>query len=240
MSLSPFTRHKILFEDSEIIAIEKPDGVLSHPNSNGQKNTCSFNGQYDPQNRIFKTSGGNLWLLHRLDQDTSGVLLAAKSKQGATFIRKFFENRKITKKYIALVTRKIMPQTGVWRDLLIEKRERGTVRAFAAQNGKPNAFLNYKLKKFFFRSNLSLVEFNLLTGKTHQIRVQASSRGHFVAGDRVYGNFSLNKLWKQTMSLKRLFLHSYFLSFPHPKNGKTVEINCPIPATLEETLSKLL
>lgn len=132
-----------------------------------------------------------------------------------------------------------MPAHGIWRDSLVEQRSGGGVRVAVNFAGKPNAFLNYKMKTYYPKYNLSLLEIELLTGKTHQIRVQSTYRGHPVAGDRVYGNFTFNKELKTSLGLNRMFLHAGKLSLPHPTSGKTLTIEAPLPDDLEDCLFRI-
>ena len=252
-SPSPFTQCPVLFEDTDLLVINKPEGVLSHPNPGTKGPVCAFEGAYDLGDRRFQTPQGPIWLIHRLDQDTSGVLLAVKNKKSANACRNSFEKREVKKNYIALVSRRPMPAQGIWRDALMERRSGGGVRAAINPSGRPaskagrgspvfagrpNAFLNYKMKESFPKFNLALLEIELLTGKTHQIRVQSAYRGHPVAGDRVYGNFTLNKELRQSLDLRRLFLHAWRLTLPHPTSGKLLTIESPLPEELEECLVK--
>lgn len=239
MAQSLFTRCPILFEDISILVIHKPEGVLSHPNSETPKTVCAFEGPYDFRERRFETPHGPLWLIHRLDQDTSGILLAAKNKKSAEICRENFEKGAVTKNYLALVSRKPMPPRGKWRDALFEKKAGEKIRASIAPSQKPNAFLSYVLKEYFPRQNLSLLNITLLTGKTHQIRVQTAYHGHPVAGDRIYGNFGLNKNLRQAFNLHRLFLHAWELILPHPLTKKILEIRAPLPHDLEASLGSM-
>jgi RluA family pseudouridine synthase len=236
MTAPSFTRCPILFEDADLIVVDKPGGVLSHPNPGTQGSACAFEGAYDLGDRRFQTPQGPVWLVHRLDQDTSGVLLAAKNKKSVAACRNAFEERSVKKSYIALVSRRPMPAQGIWRDALTERRTGGGVRTAINPSGRPNAFLNYKMKESFPKFNLSLLEIELLTGKTHQIRVQSAYHDHPVAGDRVYGNFTLNKELRQALDLRRLFLHAWRLILPHPTSGKLLTIESPLPEDLENCL----
>jgi len=236
MSSVFFTRYPILFEDADLLIIDKPEGVLSHPNPGKQSPSCSFEGPYDLGERLFQTPAGPLWLIHRLDQDTSGALLAAKNKRSAAACRESFEKGAVKKNYLALVSRRPMPPQGKWRDALVERRAGGGLRVAVYPSGRPNAFLNYRLKEYFQKLNLSLLEVELLTGKTHQIRVQSTYRGHPIVGDRVYGNFTLNKEMREALGLRRLFLHAWRLAFPHPSTGKPVVAEAPLPEELEDCL----
>jgi len=239
MTPSPFTQCPVLFEDADLIVVDKPEGVLSHPNPGSKGTSSAFEGPYDLGERKFQTPQGPVWLIHRLDQDTSGILLAAKNKKSVAACRKAFEDRQVKKYYLALVSRRPMPPHGIWRDTLMEQRSGGTLRSAINYAGKPNAFLNYKMKEFFPKLNLSLVEIDLLTGKTHQIRVQSAYRGHPVAGDRVYGNFTLNKELKAALGLHRMFLHAKRLVIPHPASGKTLTIESSLPEDLENCLLRI-
>ena len=229
-----FTRHPIVFEDAELIVIEKPEGVLSHPNPGGRNSVCAFEGTYDLSERRFDTPQGPVWLIHRLDQDTSGVLLAAKNKKSAEACRMAFEKKEVEKNYLALVSRKPMPPHGKWRDSLTERRAGSGIRAMVSRSGQPNALLSYQMKELYPKLNLALLEIKLVTGKTHQIRVQSAYRGHPVAGDRIYGNFTLNKELKAALDLQRMFLHASRLIFPHPTSGKLLTIESPLPEDLED------
>jgi len=237
MTNSPFTKCPVLFEDADVLAIDKPEGVLSHPNPGAKSPIAAFEGPYEPGERRFQTPQGPLWLIHRLDQDTSGVLLAVKNKKSAAACRHAFEEREVKKLYTALVSRRPMPAQSLWRDSLMEQRSPGATRSMINYAGKPNAFLKYRMKEFFQKFNISLLEIELLTGKTHQIRVQAAYRGHPVAGDRIYGNFSFNKEIKAALDLQRMFLHATRLVLPHPASGKPLAIEAPLPEDLERCLA---
>ncbi len=234
-----FTRHPIVFEDAELIVIEKPEGVLSHPNPGGRNSVCAFEGTYDLSERRFDTPQGPVWLIHRLDQDTSGVLLAAKNKKSAEACRMAFEKKEVEKNYLALVSRKPMPPHGKWRDSLTERRAGSGIRAMVSRSGQPNALLSYQMKELYPKLNLALLEIKLVTGKTHQIRVQSAYHGHPVAGDRLYGNFGLNKELRQALGLRRLFLHAWRLILKHPSQQEVLEITAPLPEELEQSLLRV-
>lgn len=237
MKSNPQTRCPVVFEDEELLIINKPEGVLSHPNPGNKNQSAAFEGAYDFSERRFDAPAGRLWLIHRLDQDTSGILLAAKTPKSAAICRDYFEKKDVKKDYLALVSRKPMPAQGKWRDTLIEKHAPGSVRVMISRSGAPNSFLSYKMREFFPKWNLALLEIQLLTGKTHQIRVQSVYHGHPVAGDRVYGNFGLNKELRQKIGLRRLFLHAWRLTFKHPVSGQLLEIESLLPEDLEECLA---
>lgn len=239
MAAPLLTRCPVLLDDGALLAIAKPDGVLSHPNPTGPRSACAFEGSYDPVSRRFDGPAGPIWLVHRLDQDTSGVLLGARREQVASACRALFEQRLIHKSYVALVQGLPRPAQGRWLDRLIKREGKGAVRAAVARGGSSNAELSFRVGRNFPRAQCCLLQVILVTGRTHQVRVQAASRGHPVAGDRVYGNFGWNRELRVRPGLRRLFLHATKLEFPHPSDGKPVRIECPLPEELSAALAAL-
>lgn len=238
MAASPLTRHNILYEDDHLIIIHKPSGILSHPNHPGKGPITAFEGTYNPGERCFQTPVGPLWLLHRLDQEASGILLAAKTKEATAACRGAFERKEVEKDYLVLVSRRPIPPKGKWMDFLSEKKLSGGIKVSVARGPKPNAILHYVQKEYFPKFNLALLEIRLITGKTHQIRVQSVYHGHPVAGDRVYGNFAFNKELRDALGLRRLFLHAWRLVIKHPVKNSILEIEAPLPEELEQCLLK--
>jgi len=240
---SKVTACRVLYEDAHVIAVHKPAGVLSHPNNPRwvPGHNCAFEGTYEFADRRFETPHGVLWLIHRLDQDASGVLLAAKDRESMQKMRKIFEDNRIEKDYVVLLAGVIRPAKGTWRDALEEKRIDGKIRASVLKSGKPNSELHYSAKENFVYAGepLTLVQIQLVSGRTHQIRVQSAYRGMPVAGDDIYGRFTLNRRLKKDGILKRLFLHAFRLSFHHPTTGRKLEILDPLPEDLESALGKL-
>lgn len=241
MSSPRATIHPVLYEDKYFIAVHKPPGILSHPNSGRQDAQAVFKGEYDFADRRFETPAGPLWLVHRLDQNASGVLLAAKDRTSLKSLRKLFEEFGIQKDYVVLLAGVLRPAKGTWRDHLEESRHQGKVRARVLKSGKPNAELRYEVKDTLVHAGepLSLVQIRLISGRTHQIRAQAAYRGIPVAGDEIYGRFTLNKRLRKEAELKRLFLHAFRLAFPHPATGKNMEITDLLPEDLDQVLSRL-
>jgi RluA family pseudouridine synthase len=234
------TQCPILHRDRFIVVINKPAGVLSHPNSArlDPKNRAAFEGKYDLDRRCFDGPAGKVWLIHRLDQDTSGALLAALDEKTAERCRALFEEDAIQKHYLALV-RGSLPPKGTWLDHLGTARAGGSVRTQVIKGRPPNAELRYEIKAHHAQERLSLLDIHLITGKTHQIRVQATSRQHPLAGDDVYGDFSMNKLLRQSLGLKRLALHAHRLEFKHPASGLKTVIEAPVPEDLAGVFNAL-
>ncbi|MCB1277080.1 RluA family pseudouridine synthase [Prosthecobacter sp.] len=227
------THCEVLHEDRFLIVVNKPHGVLSHPNSKaGKPQMAAFEGSYDHDRRSFKTPGGNVWLIHRLDQDTSGVLLGAKDERTAAACRESFEAEQVRKTYLALCIGGGLKSEGVWLDHLITSHERHQVRTSVRHGPRPNAEAHYRLIEHSAVHRLSLVQIELITGKTHQIRVQAASRRLPLVGDDVYGSFDLNRKLRQSLGAKRLFLHAHELRLKHPASGQMLSVKAPPPPDL--------
>lgn len=241
----PATRCHILYDAHDILVVDKPEGVLSHPNQQGSgprsssKDRCSFEGRYDFEERAFETSEGKIWLIHRLDQDTSGALLAARTSVMAQKCRLLFEEEKIQKQYIALTAGRVTPPRGRWYDTINVQKQKNKVRSRVTQSGNPNAKLRYEVERFYGKFALSLMKIELLTGKTHQIRVQSAFRHHPIAGDEIYGNFQLNRMLRRELGLRRLFLHAARLEMKHPATQEILSIEAPLPLKLRSVLEAL-
>ncbi len=231
----------ILFEDRHLLVIDKPHGVLSHPNPKdpiGDKAPrCAFEGRYDFDAKCFHSPAGLIWLIHRLDQDTSGVLLAAKDAASANACRRAFEEDQVRKTYLALVRGGGFKPEGVWLDHLTTQRQKNKVRTTVDKTRRPNAESRFKLLGYSEAQRLSLLEISLVTGKTHQIRVQSASRQHPLAGDDVYGDFEMNRRLRKDLGLKRLFLHAAQLQVLHPATKQVLTIDAPLPQALKEPLA---
>jgi 23S rRNA pseudouridine955/2504/2580 synthase len=232
------TRCDILHEDRFLIVVNKPHGVLSHPNPKaGKPQPAAFEGSYDQDRRCFKTSAGMVWLLHRLDQDTSGVLLGAKDEKTAAACRAAFEAELVDKKYLALCSGSATKPAGVWLDHLLTAHASHQVRTTVRHGARPNAESKYRVIEANALNRVVLLEVELITGKTHQIRVQAASRQLPLVGDDVYGSFDLNRKLKKSIQAKRLFLHAHELSLKHPASGQSLTIKAPLPSDLKAVLA---
>lgn len=244
MNPNLFTKCPVLFEDDTLIVVNKPSGALSHPNRTHPLSTkkppaCAYEGHYDFGNRKFTGPGGPLWLIHRLDQDASGALLAAKNEFAARRCRFLFEHYEVQRSYLSLIVRQPEPQQGKWRDRLSEEKRKKFIRALVESRGRPNAELIYQVKKYFPAYRLSLIQFDLVTGKTHQIRIQAAHHGHPIAGDDIYGDFKLNRRLRKSIGLRRLFLHAFHLKLKHPASDQKVDVQAPLPEELERCLAQM-
>ena len=231
---APAREFPVLFEDDHLLAIDKPAGVAVHGGSGVSFGVIEQLRQARPQARFLE-------LVHRLDRDTSGILLLAKKRSALTNLQDQFRERETGKTYLALVqghwaaNRKVI-DTALHKYLLPDGERRVKVVA----KDHPEAMPSVSLVKVRQRlpaqpalglPELSLLEVTIKTGRTHQIRVHMASSGHPIAGDDKYGDFELNKVLQKQV-LKRMFLHAWRLQFNHPLTGERHELLCPLPPEL--------
>ena len=228
---APAREFPILLEDEQLIAVDKPAGVAVHGGSG-----VSFG--VIVQLRLARQYGqpGGLRLLelvHRLDRETSGILLLAKKRGALKHLQDQFRERATGKTYLALVlgdwpaARKVI-DAPLHKYLLADGERR--VKVVAA--GDPDGMRAITLVKVRERlAGFTLLEVTIKTGRTHQIRVHLASQGHPIAGDDKYGDFERNKTL-QKQGLRRMFLHAWRLQFSHPASGERVELHAPLPPEL--------
>ena len=197
----------ILYEDNHIIVVVKPYNVLSQGDSTGDISIMDMIKSYIKE-KYNKPGNVYLGLVHRLDRPVGGIMVFAKSSKAASRLCKAFNEHKIVKKYLAIVHGKV-DKKGELKDL-IEKGKDG--KSFVSPNGK-EAILDYELIEYNKENDCSLVSISLKTGRHHQIRVQFSSRGHYLLGDQRYG----------IQDNKQISLFSYYLSFTHPVTKEVME-----------------
>ena len=227
----------ILFEDDFLLAIDKPAGVAVHGGSG-----VSFG--VIEQLRMARPEADFLELVHRLDRETSGVLLIAKRRMALKLLQEQFRERETDKVYLALVK-------GAWPanqrviDKALHKYEapNGERRVKVVANDYPDGLRSItlvKVKDTFADGRFTLLEVTIKTGRTHQIRVHLADAGYPIAGDDKYGDFDLNKALQKTSpdapSLKRMFLHAASLKFNHPKLRKVVHLQAALPPELAQFL----
>jgi 23S rRNA pseudouridine955/2504/2580 synthase len=229
---APARDFSILFEDDCLIAIDKPSGVAVHGGSG-----VSFG--VIEQMRMARPQAKFLELVHRLDRDTSGILLIAKKRSALTNLQNQFRERETGKTYLALVARrwpanKKVLDKPLFKYLLPDGEKRVKVVSRDDPNGMPSVTL-VKVRDSASTA-FSLLEVTIKTGRTHQIRVHLASEGFPIVGDDKYGNFELNKSLLRTGKLpvlKRMFLHAWRLQFNHPVSGERIEIMAQLPSELE-------
>ena len=197
----------VLYEDNHVIVVVKPFNVLSQGDSTGDVSIMDITKDYIKK-KYHKPGNVYLGLVHRLDRPVGGIMVFARSSKAASRLTKAFQEHSITKKYLAIVHGKLEGK-GEWVDK-IEKGKDGN--SFISPNGK-EAILEYEVLDYDEEDDCTLVSILLKTGRHHQIRVQFSSRGHYLIGDQRYG--VLDKM--------QICLFSYYLSFTHPVSKEVLE-----------------
>ncbi len=202
---------RILYEDSHLIVIDKPNGLLSVAASFEKEKTAHaiLKNHYRPR---------KIYVVHRLDQDTSGIMLFAFSDKAYEKLKKTFEEHDIEREYIAILEGRINETKGQWESYLYEDENYKVHETLDPDLGRL-AITHFEVvdtNKYY-----SLVKFKLETGRKNQIRVQCKAAGHSVVGDIKYGAIS--------NPLRRLCLHAQRLSFKHPITGKEMDFASPVP-----------
>jgi 23S rRNA pseudouridine955/2504/2580 synthase len=228
---APAREFPILLEDDHVLAIDKPAGVAVHGGSGVSFGVIEQLRQARPAAKLLE-------LVHRLDRETSGILLVAKKRSALTKLQDQFRDRETGKTYLALVTgawpanKKVIDQP-LHKYLQADGERRVKVVGKDDPDGMRAISLVKVQEKF---RDFTLLEVTIKTGRTHQIRVHLASAGHPIAGDDKYGVFELNKtLAKQ--GLKRMFLHAWRLQFDHPATGERVALLAPLPAELQNFIA---
>lgn len=225
----PARDFETVFEDDAMIVLDKPAGVAVHGGSGVSFGVIEQLRRARPQAKLLE-------LAHRLDRETSGLLIVAKKRSALTRLHDLFRDGGISKRYLALVK-------GRWINRLQHVRlplhkyltPEGERRVSVADEGKDAHSIVRLVARW---RNFSLVEVELKTGRTHQIRVHLAHLGFPLAGDDKYGDFSLNKDL-QKAGLKRMFLHAAKLALPHPLSGEPLAFEAPMPSELRGFLERL-
>jgi 23S rRNA pseudouridine955/2504/2580 synthase len=229
---------RVLHEDGDVLAVDKPAGLAAHPGTGIEGATlvemarAYLRVPEDLPPTEFRPSPA-----HRLDRDTSGVVLVAKTRRAMVRLGEIFTSGEgVEKTYLALAKGK-MPKDAGTIDLPLSEHEQ-TARSKAARG------VNFQEALTRWRVVSSMKEATLLTvrietGRTHQIRRHLEAVGHPVAGDRRYGDFAWNRAARQRWGLRRMFLHAWRLTLPHPVTDAPLRLEAELPAELAEALSRM-
>ena len=232
---APAREFEIVFEDEHLLAIAKPSGVAVHGGSGVAFGVIE-------QLRRARPAAKFLELVHRLDKETSGVLLLAKKRSALLALQDQFRNRDTDKRYAALVI-------GAWPankkviDVALHKTldaqgERHVLPVAADHADGRRAITLVKVAKSF--AGFTLLDVTLKTGRTHQIRVHLASEGHAIVGDPKYGDFALNRqMARGEHRFARMFLHARQLAFEHPASGERLTLAAPLPADCQSLIEQL-
>ncbi len=248
-SLKPYDyKLNIIYEDNDLLVIDKSPGISIHPGAGNYDNTIV--------NALMKYCGKSLsnigdelrpGIVHRIDKDTSGLIVVAKNNNTHEHLSNQFNKHTIKRIYVALIWGKLRPQTGTIETLITRSSKNRQLMEVGYNKGK-KAITNYKTLEIFENKNsptLSLVECRLKTGRTHQIRVHMSHKGNNILGDKKYkknfkkiNNINLD-LERMILNLDRQFLHAKVLGFVHPKSGEELQFTSNLPHGLEKILKIL-
>lgn len=220
---------RVLYEDEHLAVLDKPSGLAVHGGSGVSVGLIEALRELRPHSPFLE-------LAHRLDRDTSGCLLIAKSRNALVRLHELLREGGVDKRYLALLR-------GAWRggvrhvDVALEKNRpaAGERRVEVGDEGKESASDFTPREKF---PGVTLAEIRLFTGRMHQARVHAAHIGHPIAGDDKYGDRDFNQAMKG-LGLARLFLHAARLSFRHPLSGRKMQIEAPLPVDLKRVIEKL-
>ena len=218
---------KIVYEDPDLLVVDKPQGLVVHPCQSTKSGTL-VNGLLAKVKDLSGINGKlRPGIVHRLDKNTSGLMLVAKNDFAHVELAKMIKEKSVKRKYLALLDGIVWENSGHIENFLA--RDPKNRKKYAVSATGKLAISNFVVKKRY--ENCSLVEFSLVTGRTHQIRVHSAFIGHPVVGDELYG--------KAVKGLRGQLLHSYSLEFRHPRTGEEIKFLSPLPDYFENYIAKL-
>ena len=233
---------KIIYEDDNVLVVDKPAGISVYPDDNASQKNGTYQSTYigaliEKYPELKNTGEAPRYgIAHRLDKDTSGVLLVAKTNESLIFLQNQFINRRVDKKYVCLVEGDIKEDTAEINTLIgrspQDPRKQKAYPLSEAKTGRREAISEYKVLQRF--EEYTLLEVQIKTGRKHQIRCHLSYLQHPIAGDKLYGF----KNSPTPDGLTRQFLHASYLKIQLP-NGKTEEFKSDLPEELQKTLKIL-
>ena len=223
---------EIIYQDDDIIVVNKPKGMVVHP-ANGNPDGTLVNSLMAICKDSLSGIGGEIrpGIVHRLDKDTSGVLVVAKNDKAHINLSNQIKNHEVEKTYIALV-RGIVKENEATINMPIGRNKNDRKKMAVEKDGK-EAITNFKVLERYPKDNCTLLEVKIETGRTHQIRVHLSHIGYPVIGDEVYSN------GKNKWGIKGQCLHAKKLKFKHPITGKEMEFEAELPDYFKEVLRQL-
>jgi 23S rRNA pseudouridine1911/1915/1917 synthase len=231
----------IVYEDSDLLVVDKPAGMVAHP-APGHVHGTLVNALLG-HNPGLAAMGGpeRAGVVHRLDRDTSGLLLVAKTMPAFEALQRQFKTRRVQKTYLALVDGAVnVPEGRIEAPIGRDPAHRQRMAVVSETRGGRRSVTLFRVLKHYGtrtgqqRHEVTLLELDLLTGRTHQIRVHLAFLKHPVVGDRVYGQR------RPAVHCPRQFLHAMRLSFKQPETGVNIVVEAPLPLDLQNVLGKLV
>jgi 23S rRNA pseudouridine1911/1915/1917 synthase len=230
---NPAVPFEVLYEDADLLVINKPPGVVVHPGAGHQDDTLvsGLLAAYPDMAADVNAETFRPGIVHRLDKDTSGVLVVARSESVRLALAAQLASRHMARTYLALARGTVSNDEGII-EAPIGRSLRDPTKMAVRQAGRSARTRYTVLERYSSPVDLSYLQVELDTGRTHQIRVHLQAIGHPVAGDTRYGG-SLGGL-----GLRRPFLHAWRLAFTQPESGAAIEITAPLPPDLTDVLAK--
>jgi 23S rRNA pseudouridine955/2504/2580 synthase len=235
---APRVTFRVLHEDDHLLAVDKPAGLAAHPGTGiagptlVEEARAYLRTSADLPPTEFRPSPA-----HRLDRDTSGVVLVAKTRKAMARLTEIFTSGEGVRKTYLCVAKGKMPRPGGVIDIPLSEHEQTTRSKGRRGVNMQEALTRYRVHAAM--KEASLLELRIETGRTHQIRRHLQAVGHPVAGDRRYGDFPFNRLAKTRWGLSRMFLHAWKLELPHPAGGPPLALEAPLPAELVAALGRM-
>ena len=218
----------IVYEDDDIIIVNKPSGMVVHP-GNGNKDHTLVNALKSYTDKLSDINGERLGIVHRIDKDTSGLIIVAKTNKAHEILGQYFKEQSINREYIALLCG-IFPHDTATIDAPIGRDEKNRLRMTVTPNNSKRAVTHLEVLKRY-KAGFTLVKARLETGRTHQIRVHTKYIGYPVYNDPVYANKSIGDFGQ--------FLHSYSMEFIHPISKEKMYFKRDVPKYFQDFLDKL-
>jgi 23S rRNA pseudouridine1911/1915/1917 synthase len=239
----------IVYEDEDILVINKSADITVHPTANRSTGTLVnsllyhsisiADAVYDVHSLVSKLRPG---IVHRLDKDTSGIMVVAKTKEALMNLANQFREHTVTKKYSALLYGKVTEPTTIEMNIRRKPSSRNMMSVSTKPEEGRSAITHITPQKEYnwrvTEEDVTLVECEIETGRTHQIRVHCKYFGHPVVGDPVYSNKPAKK-FSETLGVQRQMLHAHSLTIKHPRTGEECTFVAPLPADFEKLLTKL-
>ena len=248
-SLKPYKfKLNIIYEDKDLIVLDKPSGISMHPGPGNYDNTI-VNALINYDGKNLSDTGDELrpGIVHRIDKDTSGIVVVAKNNRAHENLSKQFSEHTITRVYELLIWGKLRPQKGVIETFITRSSRNRQMMEVSSRKGK-KAITHYETLELFENEKVptfSFIQCKLETGRTHQIRVHMSYKGNNILGDKKYKKkFKKIKnidedLNNKILKLERQFLHAKQLGFDHPTSNERLEFSSNIPSDLNNIIKKL-
>lgn len=231
----------ILYEDQDLLVVDKPAGLSVHPSGPGMRGTLAN----QVVEKVAKGVGEELrpGIVHRIDKDTSGILLVARTARAYEALVEAFKRRKIQKKYLVMVLGILKHKEGIIESPIGRAlKSRQKMRVSHIADGKEALSVYRVLREFRLeklRQPVSLMEVEIKTGRTHQIRVHMAAIGYPVLGDDKYGNKKINRLFRNRFGLKRQFLQASEVVLEHPCVEKKMRLKAPLAVDLSKALEEI-